>query len=51
MIFIIYFYVNKTSALKNFKINNHQDVPKAFNIFHSSIHSMIIDRSICNWTL
>ena len=27
-------FVNKTIALKNFKINNHQDVSRAFNILH-----------------
>ena len=27
-------FVNKTIAMKNFKINNHQDVSRAFNILH-----------------
>ena len=27
-------FVNKTIALKNFKINNHQDVSRVFNILH-----------------
>ena len=27
-------FVNKTIALKNFKINNHQDISRAFNILH-----------------